>query len=1592
MGYSQGKMMKPDEINNQSLISKDFTNEKISYSINENYKTISKTTKKDVECIVIEFINNENKQVDCEISLNRINFEEVYEMDFIFDSVLKVFENMGINLPLVIFLNIENARINIFLKLQSVDEIIVITNKFISVIKNFSKLMKFTNDIDFKVHKKPEIQSNYSPLNSNNSYINCFSTNPSKGAKAANSCLIMNNDADNMTANKSKILVRDLNVATAVKKDVSSKKESNEFMSSMYTNTNINTINNNNSNLTNKKRMLTFDNNNTDDLEKNALNPPTTNISNETLLNNNLKENSEDNCFHKHKEGGANAAQLQILDESINRNLRIDKTESIEKKIIENSTTKNEEKVFPKKANKNEDLEAANKVKTLEFSHEELERMYFMKQNEEIFENRDLIMEQPKEEIEKLFKELLVNKQSAASTGNLLLNENFLNSEHSMNRICFDEAEENFQENISVDSTLNNIIENSLKNKCSKNINNNLTCINIEDRNNLNPTLGKFEKNMKFTFDEIGFDIANNNKTNNNNNVEINKDYNYDLKQKEKRLNDMLRKQRLLNNKEITCVNEKYLKKSPIIINNTNTFQVYKRNPNPLNHDSINKVNSNNINNNFPNFSKNAKKFHFPMQQEHLSNYQNTMNFNSNSNSNLETNHTSNEKSSNHFGSSGGDNLNGIIKNQNTRNYYINNILNFNPGNSFIENPKMQNISNLNTIINPSLINHNMLMMMKKFNQNSNNSILNNSNNILLNPPAQNFTNQSHLNHIMNSTTCMASFNNNQPNIQQINLNNGSLTGNFNHHFNDLNSKNYFINNNLNAFENPNPLKSNKMIEIENKILIHNNLKVSNKEIEEKLEYLEDKVKLISLEEDYLEGFYFKKSDYISDEDFISFFFIGNLNHIKNNSAAQAQLESAAEAEIQQIQASILSKYFKETFNLKLKQIIHNPSESESISRLVFYKHNQANKINYCNNNSSNQNQILKETDGLEHKKIKILNDLFILIRIKSLVLKLHPEELYVDLQLKVNFEINNYDERDFVNFLANNLQIDFFEISFISEGECILTFYEREALKDFVSLLQKKPYQQIKGALKKVKIETSILSEPFPIKGKKINILYYADEEDKEYEDVEESDKEVKEKMRLPLRPPACIKLLSGYYTPSLRRLLSDKDLWNQFKIEKNNFEIITIEQFNCEIHKTEFEQLKAEYSYNAYGNEIALTNRNLIFTIIDYASKPKKAKLPQLQKFMLLGDEKEESAAEKKSIELTRGKNKMNSNINNKNNNHETNKALYLKNKVVQDEIDSSSEVKFSSSKDKSESSFSLSNLSDNNLEVEDSQLDLVEDSNKPFSKLISHKESEVKIYKKRGRKRKRNITITEEIVKNTNSSSNRHLLHRNDYGKKFINDNNNFRRSYNHSRYSANNLQLESCIDPSKPNILDELIENNLDSKEKIILEKIEKEVQERIFKKNASTNEFLPKKRGRRPKNDYYCIKDLSENRDFFSRENIDKVPFRDIKHINDICKDYNNENSENKILDNNNEREYDYKYGFGKGEIKSSFDNNNKKGNELYAQISAADDDDFKKLERKKEANLVDTTIENLKKNCLNEDIICKILNRKGDSKFEQQDI
>jgi len=1632
MGYSQGKMIKPEELQQQSLIdSKETSIQKIDLPFKENYKVISKTTKNNVQCKIIEFTTNENKQIDCEISLNKINFEEAYEMDYIFDSVLKVFENMGINFPIVIYLNIENSRINIFLKLKSIDEIIVITNKFISLIKNFNKLMKFTNDIDYKVHKKPEIQSNYSPLNSNNTYVNQFNNPNSNKNEKIN--ILVNNDSD-----KKKSLLNESHGNSENKQlqspannfvENSAKIEENYKKFNMK-NHDLDCVEDKNKSSNTKKRSLTFDSICEIEKKVNESKPDSTYISNNInnnkyIINNDSflkskiekKIKEEENRLFEDK-------KFKLTEELITPRLRIE-TEA-EETFLPHVLDRNFESFTDKKASKNIneeiidnlnnniennlqnkfhetdiqkgdlDMDTQNqkgspdsKKKISEYSHEELERMYFLSRNEEILEHENFIVNQQKEEVDKLLKDLLINGNSFSVADNLLLNSNFLNFDDNMIGLSF-EDEENIHNGDFINLTSNNIVENTIKRKMNSadNFNLNTSYLACENKNlkensinekeqkltdNPNLQQGEFEnanifelkafKEKKEIKSEEDFDFEN--KFNN-----CNKDYMKD---------------------------EKLFKKSEKLKNNQKNKKIDFSNHNFANN---NQINSSSIHNNLINNINNKymNKIKFPKIQESFN--QNQYNKNNNLNNNFFNDYQNHSKLPGNILLNNTNNLDNAGMNfQRTRNYYINNILNFNPNNnSNYDNFKNQNTANINAMLNPNLINHNMLLMMKKINQNipSNPFIQNNishiqMNNVLANKNPTNFhnnlNNQFNLNHSNNTNL------NNNIKCKSEGIYHNAHLNPTNIQINDDKSQNFFVNTGFIYTDNNESSKRD-----ENSNLNNNNY--MTKEFEDKLDYLEEKIKLISVNEDSLEGFYFKKFDYISDEEFLSFYLIGNLNNLKNFDDVnfkknQLEYSENKEKKIEKenyFQA--LSKFFNETLKLKLKHIIQNPSESENIARLIFYKNK-----NLYTSNSNNDYNLFDEIDGLEHKKIELMNSYYMFIRIKSLVFKLHPEELYVDLQIKVTYETNNFDERDFVDYIEKSIQLEFHEISFITEGECIITFYEKEKLKHFVKMLNEKPFHQIKKHLEKNKIEAFILNEPFPIYGNKINITY----------------EENSVKVDFSKRPPESLKVISGNYIPSLKKLMLSKNLWSSFKIEKNNFNIVNVEQFHNEISISDIEKLKIAYTDKM--NEKNYRKQNIYTTIVEYNK-------PQIYK-----NENYDSFNKNKLRKIIRDDDSQNfENLNKPNEKPKQKIFSTIKTKPRKAELDS--DVEFSSSEN-TESSFSLKN-------IEKSDLDLEENNSfiDNYYTSISDK-SEIIRVKKRGRKRK-SQSNTNNIFDNSNLnkfnlinktrspclSNNYH--NNNNYGKKFINS---FKRSYNHSRYSVNNLELESSIDPNKPNILDELIKNDLDDQEKCLLEKLEKDVQDRIFNKNANnTNNYLPKKRGRKPRTDNHNLNTIvsSENKTILNPYLDNKVFLRNRKDSKIYKENSESDNEENKsfkqlttnqdnkyLKEAGSEIEYDMKNGFnfGKGQLKENiyqysneiknFENTKKESFEKDNDIGIADKTNSHNNSKMKEKQMdncqdeskishndEDKNREDLKKNCINEEMINTILNRKNDKKID----
>jgi hypothetical protein len=148
MGCSQGKII---EKKNPQLF--DSKCPKDNYIIKACYLL------RDTKCCLIEFPVNEAKNIDCETCLTKVKFLEAYEPEAIFRAVLEAFINADIYLPNAIFLESDNVteRVNIYLKLYDIRDTIVITNKFILMMKSFYRSVKFSQDFEFKIIKKADI-------------------------------------------------------------------------------------------------------------------------------------------------------------------------------------------------------------------------------------------------------------------------------------------------------------------------------------------------------------------------------------------------------------------------------------------------------------------------------------------------------------------------------------------------------------------------------------------------------------------------------------------------------------------------------------------------------------------------------------------------------------------------------------------------------------------------------------------------------------------------------------------------------------------------------------------------------------------------------------------------------------------------------------------------------------------------------------------------------------------------------------------------------------------------------------------------------------------------------------------------------------------------------------------------------------------------------------------------------------------------------------------------------------------------------------------------------------------------------------------
>ncbi len=146
---------------------------------NPHYICFSCFKIKNIICKVIEFHQENKKNVDCDFCLIKINFLEnlIEKETLIFKSIIQVFENLKIELPLEIYLNYENKRYHLYFKLKNPkQDLLSVTNKFIQFINNLNKLIKFSKDVDFKILKKENnleksrnsCDSNYNNLNNLN--------------------------------------------------------------------------------------------------------------------------------------------------------------------------------------------------------------------------------------------------------------------------------------------------------------------------------------------------------------------------------------------------------------------------------------------------------------------------------------------------------------------------------------------------------------------------------------------------------------------------------------------------------------------------------------------------------------------------------------------------------------------------------------------------------------------------------------------------------------------------------------------------------------------------------------------------------------------------------------------------------------------------------------------------------------------------------------------------------------------------------------------------------------------------------------------------------------------------------------------------------------------------------------------------------------------------------------------------------------------------------------------------------------------------------------------------------------------------------
>jgi len=260
-------------------------------------------------------------------------------------------------------------------------------------------------------------------------------------------------------------------------------------------------------------------------------------------------------------------------------------------------------------------------------------------------------------------------------------------------------------------------------------------------------------------------------------------------------------------------------------------------------------------------------------------------------------------------------------------------------------------------------------------------------------------------------------------------------------------------------------------------------------------------------------GFFYENFDYISDPDYSSYYLIGVNKEINDYD---------------------IYKEFEIKKDYKIKEIIRNPLEQETIIRIILLKNKEI---------------------PIDSSKISIKNKSVMIIPIPFNE-KTNPEDLYRNYQVHVMINNSMVKKEQILNILENKYG-EILEMNFFSPVHAVITFIDRKSAQ---LCLKIRNHVMITNDIDELSANFFTDITPTTISGQKLKIsflpqIYYSNLLfcDKNFE---------KSISAVPTRPSKPY-VFRETYIPSLKGLILNKNMWDYFKIENEYCISVSVEEF---------------------------------------------------------------------------------------------------------------------------------------------------------------------------------------------------------------------------------------------------------------------------------------------------------------------------------------------------------------------------------------------------------------------------------------------